>query len=293
MFEKLKDLAGLHSKILGINQRNLEYIYPGSPRKYYCLADNKVKTKSILEYNGIPAPETYGVLETMGHLKAQWNDIAQRDELVIKPAMGKAGDGILVLEKNNDGNWMKASGNMISTNQIHQHIANILFGVYSFGSRDSALAEYRVHNHQLLNAIYSKGVPDLRIIVHRKKILMGMLRIPTNRSDGRANLHQGALGVAIEMESGRIGKAFSKGRHITSHPDTGEEFYGKILPDWERILEITEKTYDAFPFEYLGIDIVIDAHTGPLVMEINLRPGLEIQNINNKGLLETIGERLQ
>ena len=36
--------------------------------------------------------------------------------------------------------------------------------------------------------------------------------------------------------------------------------------------------------KHVGVDIVVDAVRGPLVLELNARPGLEIQNINGRGL---------
>jgi len=36
---------------------------------------------------------------------------------------------------------------------------------------------------------------------------------------------------------------------------------------------------------YLGVDLVIDKNEGPLLLELNARPGLQIQIANRKGLL--------
>jgi len=36
---------------------------------------------------------------------------------------------------------------------------------------------------------------------------------------------------------------------------------------------------------YIGVDIVLDSRLGPLMLEINARPGLSIQLANKKGLL--------
>ena len=35
---------------------------------------------------------------------------------------------------------------------------------------------------------------------------------------------------------------------------------------------------------YLGVDIVVDEAAGPLVLEVNSHPGLEIQNITGRPL---------
>jgi predicted ATP-grasp superfamily ATP-dependent carboligase len=38
---------------------------------------------------------------------------------------------------------------------------------------------------------------------------------------------------------------------------------------------------------YVGVDIVLDV-SGPMVLEVNKRPGLEIQNTNLAGLLQRL-----
>ena len=42
--------------------------------------------------------------------------------------------------------------------------------------------------------------------------------------------------------------------------------------------------YDAIPLGYLGVDLVVDAELGPMVLELNARPGLTIQLANRRGL---------
>jgi hypothetical protein len=39
---------------------------------------------------------------------------------------------------------------------------------------------------------------------------------------------------------------------------------------------------------YLGVDIVLDAARGPVVLEANARPGLAIQTANTEGLLHSL-----
>ena len=41
---------------------------------------------------------------------------------------------------------------------------------------------------------------------------------------------------------------------------------------------------------YMGIDFVIDQRYGPQILELNVRPGLEIQNVNGKGLRKRLYE---
>lgn len=290
MIGYLKKFTSLHGRVLGINQRNLDYIYPNNPREHFKLADDKSKTKMILDSHDIPIPPTYALIQSMGELEREWEKAAEQKAIVIKPAMGRGGGGILILEKTREGIWQKPSGKPIAEGHIQRHIANILFGVYSFGTNDKAIIEYRVVNHPLLDRISTDGVPDLRMITYKNKNIMAMLRVPTYRSEGRANLHQGALGIAVDIESGTIGEGTLKGTLYRDHPDSHTQFYGEVVPFWGEILAMTTHVSKVFPFKYLGTDIVLDRDLGPLVMEINLRPGLEIQNVNRQGLLEILKE---
>ena len=45
------------------------------------------------------------------------------------------------------------------------------------------------------------------------------------------------------------------------------------------------KLGDKTGFGYLGVDIVLDREKGPLLLEINARPGLSIQIANREGLI--------
>src|SRR5690606_16016159 len=48
--------------ILGINNRNVEFILEHNPRELYPRVDNKLKTKEICQEHGIQVPETYFVM---------------------------------------------------------------------------------------------------------------------------------------------------------------------------------------------------------------------------------------
>jgi len=54
------------------------------------------------------------------------------------------------------------------------------------------------------------------------------------------------------------------------------------------LLSLAKPSYRAIPLGYLGVDICIDAERGPLVLEVNARPGLEIQNIKNRGIADLL-----
>ena len=108
---------------------------------------------------------------------------------------------------------------------------------------------------------------------------------PTGASEGKANLHQGAVGVGLDIGSGRSVAAVQYNRRVQQHPDTQIGLENIVIPRWRDLLLLTSRCYEATQLGYLGCDIVIDARRGPLLLEMNARPGLSIQIANNEGLL--------
>ncbi len=284
---KLRVITDFYERVLGINQRNLDYIYTSNPRKYFPVADDKALTKKFLSQLNIPTSPTYCLISTMGEINSHWDKICRLNDFAIKPAKGRAGGGILVLKKENR-TWSDSSGHLHTNEELRRHIADIIFGVYSFGLWDKGMIECRVYPHSVFENIFPQGVADIRIIVYNHIPKIAMVRIPTHKSRGKANLHQGAIGVSIDLGTGCMGSGYDYQGYFSKHPDTAVEFKGTRIPFWKEILEITKKTGEAVPLNYIGVDIVIDKEKGPLVMEINARPGLEIQNVNRQGLREIL-----
>ena len=270
----LNKIKRIHRNFLGINQRNIDFIYPNNARQHYRLADDKVQSKELLQKHGIRTPATYGIIKSIGQIEQVWGRVRHHEKLVIKPASGRGGSGIMILKQEN-GIWFNA-GKEISPDMIFSHIANTAFGLYSFADEDQVIIEQCIIPHQFFAKIYPTGVPDIRVITLHNSPVMAMLRLPTAQSGGKANLHQGGLGVGIDMDDGK--------RYLSNHPDSGSAILGKTLPHWNAIKEMAANTAKAFPLKYLGVDLVIDQQLGPEVIEVNVRPGLGIQMANRKGL---------
>ncbi len=292
MFQLFQKKQALKKSIVGINQRNAELVYQYNQRKDYKLADDKVLTKEILHQHQIACAETYAVIERMGDLLSGWQSVQHYQKIAIKPANGSGGGGIKILKKNAQNKWM-SSGKKIDDSQILQHMANILMGVYSLGGRDRVLIECCIEPHPFFHEIYPAGVPDFRVILLNDVPILSMLRVPTDQSDGKANLHQGGLGIGIDMLKGELTQGYDGKSYYDSHPDSKSQIKGKKIPFWNELLLLSMETSKAFPLNYLGIDIVLDKDLGPLIMEINVRPGLGIQLVNQKGIKEAIQEHKQ
>lgn len=276
--------------ILGMNQRNADFIMPYNKRANYPLVDDKRATKAAAIKQGIPVPKLYGTIETEQQTHHFETLVKDYQQFVIKPANGSGGNGILVISgKNPNGLYRKSNDTLIDKDEIQYHLSNILSGMYSLGgSADCAIIEYRVQFDSVFQTISYRGVPDIRTIVFRGIPVMAMLRLPTRQSDGRANLHQGAVGAGVNLHTGVTTFGVLKNQIIDCHPDTGAPIAGVTIPHWDQILEMAATCHEIAQLDYLGVDIVLDETLGPLMLELNARPGLNIQLCNNHGLLPVL-----
>ena len=279
----LISFAEATGKVLGINKRNLRYVYPHNERKDYGIADDKIVTKEHLSDVGINVPKTYKIYSSFYELSDLEGDLGEMGDFVIKPAMGRGGGGIMVISSSGGGRFTSVSGKEYSVEDIKKHISDIVFGVYSFDLWDRALIEERIDQHEEMEEVSPLGLADIRLILLKDRAVMAMSRVPTSLSDGKANIHQGAIGVGIDLESGRSVRAILKGEPITEHPDTGTVLVGREVPCWDEIMEMSHIVSKAVPLKYLGVDIAVSKR-GPILLEVNVRPGLEIQNANHLGL---------
>ncbi len=272
--------------VLGINERNASYTLAWNKRHLYPLVDDKLRTKRLAQDAGIPVPELYGVV-AVEHQVAELPEFLQGfQDFVVKPASGSGGDGIIVITGKAKGLYRRASGLLMDQQELKHHVSNILSGMYSLGGHpDKALIEYRVRFDPVFAAISYQGVPDVRIIVFCGVPVMSMVRLPTRMSDGKANLHQGAIGAGIDIATGRTLTAVWRNDIVDEHPDTGNPVTGVQIPGWDRLLRMAAGCYDLTGLGYVGVDLVLDETKGPLVLELNARPGLNIQIANRTGLL--------
>ncbi len=271
--------------IVGLNERNADVILPNNPRRLYPLVDDKIKTKKLAEAAGLGVPPLFGVIEFAAHVRRFASIVAPYQQFVVKPANGAGGDGIVVITGRIGDLYQKSSGDILSEMDLRFHIQNALGGVFSLGGQpDTVLIEYCVKFDQVFEKITYQGVPDIRVIIYMGVPIMAMVRLPTKMSGGRANLHQGALGVGVDIAQGKTLSGVWRNRIAFEHPDTRASASGVQIPNWQRILEISAETYNLTGLGYQGVDIVLDRERGPLVLELNARPGLNIQIANRAGL---------
>lgn len=289
IFKDLKEMG-----ILGINNRVGRYILRHNDRKNYPLVDNKVLTAQRAEAWGIATPENYLIVENYGSLNNLHLKLQNYESFVIKPAKGSQGNGIIVIkevikeEKNGEVRILcrRSNDKLMEIEEVKHHISGILSGLYSLsGHSDIAIIQAKIDKHPIFDQYSYGGIPDIRVIVFEGFPVMSMVRLPTKSSDGKANLHQGAIGAGLNLSNGWTNNAVIRNQVVSIHPDTGHELVGLKLPFWPEILELAARCYDMVGLGYLGADIVLTPDQGPILLELNARPGLGIQIANLAGLV--------
>lgn len=279
--------------ILGINARSADYLRHNlkSARR---RADDKILTKRVLNKTGIPHPKLLSKLRNRKKTEGfDWSSLS--GSFVIKPVQGLGGQGVLVVRKKlpEVDKWILAGGKQIGQRDLTLHALDIIEGRYSRNDLpDIAMVEERVKIHPKFRKLAVGGTPDVRVIVYNKVPVMAMLRLPTEESGGKANLHQGAIGLGIDMATGITTYGVCKDEPIRFFSDSNKKVNGIAIPEWGKILKLAIETQIASKLLFLSVDFLIDRERGPLVLELNDQPGLSIQLANHAGLKKRL-ERIR
>jgi len=266
--------------VLGINARNMLYVRPFNPKKAMAFADDKLKTKAFLMARGIPSAKIYARIENRRQLLAF--DFKQLpDACVLKPNYGYGGEGIIVLTgRDKTGHFIRAGGEVVRNRDLAERIEDILDGRFSLGGRlDTAFFEQILMPHSCFAPFRPVGLPDIRVIVFNLVPVMAMLRIPTDQSDGKANLHLGGIGIGIDIAKGITTHA-AQYHHMIEELPHGLKVAGHEIPFWSEILLICSRIQHITNIGYLAVDVAIDQQMGPAILEVNARAGLNVQIAN-------------
>ncbi len=282
MIARLRRLRG---EVLGLNRRNHAFLFAYNARDRWRVVDDKQATKRVLDAHGVATPMLHATCDVPWRTADLGERLAALPEFVLKPARGAGGAGIIVIAGRKGDRFVKASGAVLRRRDLEGHACDVIAGAYSPGGRDDVLlVEERLRPDPVLGAVAYRGVPDIRVLAFRGVPVLAMVRLPTRRSDGRANLHLGGLGVGVNLASGPTTYGVARRRAVGRHPDLGVALDGITVPAWDDVLVLAARAAEAVGLGFVGVDVVVDAERGPLVLELNARPGLTIQLANRRGL---------
>ncbi|HLB60702.1 MAG TPA: sugar-transfer associated ATP-grasp domain-containing protein [Patescibacteria group bacterium] len=281
-------------EILGMNARNYLYIRKYNTGDARHAADNKLETKRRLLAYHIPTPKLIITFPTRKSiLSYDWRQLPPNG-FVIKPARGWGGGGIIAMQQWDGVHGETITGEKISLKTLESHLIDILDGAYSLQYLpDVAFIEELITPHPFFKKLCPVGLPDVRIILMHRIPVMAMVRLPTRASNGKANLALGALGIGIDMRTGITLHGYMKHEESPHFiPGTKIKIHGIKIPHWDELLLLATRSQEASELGFAGIDMVVDAKQGPMVLEVNARPGLSIQN-TNRASLRTRLERVE
>ncbi|MAG59738.1 hypothetical protein CMO96_03035 [Candidatus Woesebacteria bacterium] len=274
------------SSILGLNARFQLYAFPHNTPRGKSTAASKVFTKKKLNKAGIRTPESYAAFRKPKNIiDFDWGKLPA--SFAFKPSGGLGGEGIIVVKKRaRDGDgWITTQRRRVTIDDLKLHALDILEGAYNDSNiPDVAFFEEYVGRHKAFRKYAYRGTPDIRVVVFNNVPVMAMLRLPTLESKGRANIHQGAIGVGIDIATGITTHAVWHGETIKFKPETKRKLHGIRIPDWTEILKSSVHCQKVLKLGYAGVDVMLHPDKGPMVSEVNSAPGLEIQLANMAGL---------
>ncbi|MEF8806352.1 MAG: sugar-transfer associated ATP-grasp domain-containing protein [Bacteroides sp.] len=275
--------------VLAMKRRN-KYIEAYNPPHLRPSADEKADVNRRLTGLDIASPRTYAVIDDHADLDVAHRIVDEYDEFVVKPSNGYGGEGIVVVSGCN-GDVYETSKGRLTEHDLVGHVRRIVDGHYSgLESDGAAIIEEKLTPATFMRELHGDGVADVRVIVFQGYPVMAMTRLPTAESDGAANLHLGAVGVGLSVADGTPLKAFqqSRDRELDAHPDTGASLTDFQLPNWDDVVEIAVAAAAASGLGYTGVDVVLTEGNIPKVLEVNVRPGLGIQNATGEGLFRRL-----
>ncbi|GIW62447.1 MAG: hypothetical protein KatS3mg090_0273 [Patescibacteria group bacterium] len=291
----LNKLALIHKnrkRILSINKRNIDFVKKYNSETTFHICDNKLLTKKVLKSANIPTTNLIKIIKT--NKQIQNLDINKLpNQIVVKPANGVAGRGIeIFFNRDKNNNLIRADGSRVSLENFKIYLEDILNGTYSLGGRnDFVIIEERIKNYKGFRNYTFKGTPDIRINLFKYVPVMAYIRWPTKESKGKANMALGAVASGIDIATGVTthsvyGKANGgRGKTIEYVPETRLRYSGVKIPYWNKILKYAVEASKSAKLRFGAVDFLIDKERGPVVVELNARPGLSGQIANNDGML--------
>ena len=163
-------------------------------------------------------------------------------KVIVKPLAGMRGDGIQILEVENN---------------LPQ-----LYDALKANSEEMIVEEY-ISQTGLLHTFNPTSLNTVRVITLREDgevtILASTLRVG-GKDAVIDNLHAGGCGYTVYPENGKVYSGLSmSGQDCTAHPDTGLPIAGHTIPRWEEVKQFCIDAHAIAPsgLDYIGWDVCI------------------------------------
>jgi Sugar-transfer associated ATP-grasp len=209
-------------------------------------------------------------------------------DLFIKPRQGNGGHNAERWDYLGVERYQNSTGKTLTRDEL-------LAALLELSLRDDFIIQPRLINHPALADISNDALSTVRVLTCRNEqgepeATNVAFRMAVGGNSVVDNFHQGGLAAAVNMKSGAIGEASDIGikpgmgwRDV--HPVSGIKFKDRILPDWQGVLDLAVAAHKAFPHRIMvGWDVAM-LKDGPMIIEGNGKPDLDIHQRVERGPL--------
>jgi hypothetical protein len=200
-------------------------------------------------------------------------------DVFFKPIDRKGGFGASAWELQPDGTYSEVGTERTASSKklVKRYLKRSLKNPY--------LVSPRLVNHPDLNGLALDALCTVRIVAAineegNSEALAAVFRMPAVAGKAVDNGHAGGIAARVDLATGELDVAASldamrTSQHVT-HPVTAAPIAGVTMPSWEEVASLARQAQQAFtPRLVAAWDIAITP-TGPVLVEGNSRPGLDL-----------------
>jgi glutathione synthase/RimK-type ligase-like ATP-grasp enzyme len=260
-----------------------------NPPEWHYILNDKLISNYYFSNLGIPVAHQYGFYSKDFGFLAEGGKLSSHQDflnflmkekpgdLVLKPNDTYGGYGILIfddIQYDAQIRFSSSNGSACNLGELTEKLDSLLEGEKNI---KGFILEALIRQHPVLGEIYPHSVNTLRILTYltvdgQPKIIGTRLRMG-QQGNLVDNISQGGIHATVDMETGIIaaGLSLNSGEesYMVEHPDTGIQFQGTEIPQWQMILDLCRKAARATPLQrFVGWDIAV-TETGPVMVEGN------------------------
>lgn len=250
--------------------------------------EDKLVFHASMVGRGLPVPELLAVHCAGEPLTDIPELLAFHGGAVLKPALGRKGEGVVVVDSVNGNEVAAISGERM---RLSEALERSRMG----GHDGRVLVQQRLRQHRDLNRYAPQPTSTVRVFTLLPESGQGIV-VGAFLRLGRAgamtdNVSQGGVAVRVHTDTGILGDGIIVSdrplQRMQSHPDSRTQFSGSMLPYWPEVMELCHKAASVFTdVRFIGWDIMV-TDGGPCLIEANSNVRLSTLQALQGGVLGT------
>lgn len=254
--------------------------------QYHVLIDDKIIFHDIMTQYGLPVPYRYftfrgGEFRNGARLMTdiEVDDTISNindERIFVKRFTGGAATGVSIFIRKSKGVYMDFDNEQVSAAMIRKKYTGQDF-----------IFEKQLVQEPILSKFNPDTVNTIRVMTFKDKVISAAVRFGC-KGAFVDNTAKGGVAVSLDIETGKLesyGMREYDLKQYTEHPDTHLKFYNTIVPQWQAVKDVVEKTLKFLPYyKSVGFDVAT-TNDGPVIIKINTGAGIYLSQMGkDKGL---------